>query len=350
MTIVSYGYPGTIAPGAAWAAMQYGMGHPVWARNYGAGRVNAVVGGTRQVWVNPGLFGAHGIVNDVTEAELLTLPTVASGYRYYLVVADQRWNDDGNGFRTEIGYVQGTTARAIPIFIDNPGQRMQMPLALVRITAGQTAPTEIVDLRLITEGGGTYMIWDDLALGLATRAGVEVHNAATRVRRLRVHTASGAGDQWQVVSEHQVRQSRASSALSHGISGARSFDFRAERHPTGDYRNTTGALVCWQLEARLGPSAIIESTRADGGLADVRLVRIADPLFHPKHPTPISFVYNAEGGSGSFGGHAIVQPYGDITLISLSGPHQVWVGSASVMGIYMSATYMNGDANTFQNP
>lgn len=126
----------------------------------------------------------RGILDELdATVEMPSLPlSVPSGSKYFLIVLNRHWGDDSGRFRSESGYVEGTAARAIPAYVKTPGVLSQQPLALVRITAGNTVPTEIVDLRNVsTDGAGGNTVFDDLALanGLGGNTGSIVRNATT---------------------------------------------------------------------------------------------------------------------------------------------------------------------------
>ena len=184
MAITSIGYPGTIAPGEDWANLQRALGKHLAVDEPHAFRVTASSTGTRQVKVaGPGRAMGEGILDELdATVEMPSLPSVPSGSKYFLIVLNRHWDDDSGGFRSELGYIEGTAARAIPAYVKTPGVLSQQPLALVRITAGNTVPTEIVDLRVVsTDGAGGNIVYDDLALasGLGGNAGAIVRNATT---------------------------------------------------------------------------------------------------------------------------------------------------------------------------
>jgi hypothetical protein len=194
MAITSTGYPLTIAPGGPWANAHRSAGRRYTAETVGACKVTAVSGGTREVSIATGAIAGVG-VRDLNDAAVtIALPSSGS-VAYYCIVARRRWNDDAGGNRTEFGYVSAGTSRVIPTLARTPGTIDEQPLALVRINVGETAPAEIVDLRLIAEDGGVFSAYSDLALSDAERIGARVRVISSGLTYERVAT-TGGGAAW----------------------------------------------------------------------------------------------------------------------------------------------------------
>lgn len=196
MAIQSWGYPPLIAPGEVWANMQKILGRHSAVPGFTSCRVTIPGTGTRRVTVATGFTGGAGILDYVDTPVNIDLPNATGASQWFCIVVN-RWVDAGGGtFRTEIGYVAGTSARAVPALTQNPGVFHQDPIALVRISSTQTLPQEIVDLRLIAEEPGTYTIYDDLAMTtvavpIANRPGVQVYNATTGLTYVCTYDNSG---------------------------------------------------------------------------------------------------------------------------------------------------------------
>lgn len=196
MAITSYGYPETIAAGAAWGEAHSLAGRKRGVMNAGDWRVTANSGGTRQVDVAAGTAFGNGIIDsNSAPITMASLPSVGSGTQYFLIVLNRRWNDDAGGYRSELGYVAGTSAATIPSYTDTTGTLAQMPLALAQITAGQTVPTQVIDLRAAFRNPSVATIWHDLALDANAFNGTEVYNAVSGVLRMYVGT-SAFGHAW----------------------------------------------------------------------------------------------------------------------------------------------------------
>lgn len=153
MAITSVGYDGTIDE-VQWAEMIKKVG----ASDYGVvgggdWRVTGTAGVDRTVTIAAGKAWGHGVFDTLTSATTIQLDTVASGYRWDLVAIRRDWT--GTGGASTIVKVNGTTTKGIPAArLTGPGVTDDQPLALVQITAGQSAPTAILDLRVFAGNGG----------------------------------------------------------------------------------------------------------------------------------------------------------------------------------------------------
>lgn len=170
------GFDGTVNE-TQWARLTAFMGVDFAVREPGDLRVDAVAGLDRTVRLAPGTAFAHGVTatfapaadgtNDGTND--LQAATVASGSRWDLVVLRYDWQPPGGTVTPVI--ITGTSAKVIPTgLLDEPGVRADLPLALVRVEAGKTTPTAIVDLR-VWHGNGGVLAADPLALGFLERVG-----------------------------------------------------------------------------------------------------------------------------------------------------------------------------------
>lgn len=172
MAIISVGYDGVINE-TQWADMIKKVG----SCDYGVVDVNdwkvtAVTGADRTISVATGKGWGHGIFDEITANVTLQLDSVSSGSRWDLIVMRRNWT--GAGGLSTITKVNGTTAKEIPASrAIGPGVIDEQPIALVQVTAGQTQPTAIVDLRCWGSNGGLYAK-DDLAKGYLNKVGAEV--------------------------------------------------------------------------------------------------------------------------------------------------------------------------------
>jgi hypothetical protein len=171
MAITSIGYDGSVNE-SEWAKMiplvgssQYGV--------FGAGDFKVTPHATMDRGVNiaTGSAWGHGVYDTSDATISLQGASVASGSRWDLVVVRRNWS--GTGGATTVAIVQGTATRALPARNTTPGTIDDQPLALVQFTAGQTAPTSIVDLRCFSRNGG-LVANDDLALTYLKEPGASV--------------------------------------------------------------------------------------------------------------------------------------------------------------------------------
>jgi hypothetical protein len=150
VAITSVGYEGTVDEGQ-WARLASRLGADYWVEGASHWRVTPVSSADRTVRIATGTGGGHG-VRDTSDSEVTVQGEVASsGSRWDLVVAHRDWQDDLTTFEI----ITGTSTKQIPSGRDNnPGVVDDQPIALVRFTAGQQLPTEIIDLRCWHGNGG----------------------------------------------------------------------------------------------------------------------------------------------------------------------------------------------------
>lgn len=143
MAINSYGYPGTINS-IQWSKMSEELGgaYSVADTNDLAGSI--VVGPDRTISIAAGTAFGRGVMDVVTAAVQVQLDTVATGSRWDLVALRRNWTTNA----TTIVKVNGGGTATIPSGrLSGPGVQDDQPLLLVQITAGNTTPTAILDLR-----------------------------------------------------------------------------------------------------------------------------------------------------------------------------------------------------------
>lgn len=177
VAFISHGYDTTTGnpyTETAWAdahpligSGQYGV------RSGGDWLVTAVTGADRTVSIAPG-FGFGGGVTDLTvDNETIQLDTITSGSRWDLIVARRDWTPTAG--ESKFMKINGGSAKAIPGGrLMTPGGIDDQPLALVQVTAGQTQPTAIVDLRCWATNGG-MVAKDDLAKAYLNKLGTELY-------------------------------------------------------------------------------------------------------------------------------------------------------------------------------
>lgn len=173
MAITSVGYDGTIDE-AQWAQMIKKVG----SSDYGVVgatdlRVTTVTAADRTVSIAAGTAWGHGVYDTLDTNTTIQLSTVASGSRWDLVALRRDWT--GASGVTTVVKVNGTSSKTIPgARMTNPGTTDDQPLALVQVTAGQSQPTAIVDLRCWAGNGGAFAK-DSLALSYLAKIGAVVH-------------------------------------------------------------------------------------------------------------------------------------------------------------------------------
>lgn len=172
MAINSVGYDGTVTE-SQWADMIKKVG----CADYGVVganhlKVTTVTGADRTVSISSGKCWGHGVFDEMTSNSTIQLDSVGSGARWDLIAVRRNWA--GTDGTTTLVKVNGSSSRAIPSGRNKgPGELDDQPIALVRITAGQTQPTAIVDLRCWAGNGGVTAN-DDLALYYLDTIGTQV--------------------------------------------------------------------------------------------------------------------------------------------------------------------------------
>lgn len=157
VTFTSNGYDTTTTnpySEVAWAnahpaigASAYGVrSAPDWA-------VTAVAGADRTVSIAAGFGWGRGVTDQTVANDTIQLDTISSGSRWDLIVARRDWTPTAGV--TTFQKVNGGATQIIPGGRNvGPGNIDDQPLALVQITAGQTQPTAIIDLRCWAGNGG----------------------------------------------------------------------------------------------------------------------------------------------------------------------------------------------------
>lgn len=168
MTITSIGYDGSINE-TQWANLASALGAQYAVLDATHWKVEPVAGSDRTVRILSGSGYGHGVLDESDALVTIQLPTIASGSRWDLIVARRDWQPPGGA--TTFTYVSGNASRVIPSTrASSPGITDEQPLALVQVTAGQTLPTAIVDLRCWHGNGGMMAASTD-ALSYLTMIG-----------------------------------------------------------------------------------------------------------------------------------------------------------------------------------
>jgi hypothetical protein len=177
VTFTSHGYDTTT--GNPYTEVAWSDAHPpIGASTYGVRsggdwKVTAVTGADRTVSIAPGFGWGHGVTDVTATNDTIQLDTISSGSRWDLIVARRDWTPTAG--ETKFMKINGGATKAIPGGrLSGNGAIDDQPLALVQVTAGQTQPTAIVDLRCWARNGGVAAK-DDLVKGYLTDLGTEVY-------------------------------------------------------------------------------------------------------------------------------------------------------------------------------
>jgi hypothetical protein len=184
VTFTSHGYDTTT--GNPYTEIAWADAHPLigsgtyGVRSGGDWAVTAVPNADRTVSIAPGFGWGSGVTDSTVANETIQLDTVTSGSRWDLIVARRDWTPTAG--ETKFMKINGGSTRAIPGGrLMTPGGIDDQPLALVQVTAGQTQPTAIVDLRCWANNGG-MVAKDELVKGYLNKLGTELYIGGTEWR------------------------------------------------------------------------------------------------------------------------------------------------------------------------
>lgn len=150
MAITGAGFDGTLTE-ADWARIAGPAGVPdqsvpgASTTDLAVTRSITALTATLTATVAPGTYNRHGVLAKSTATETVTFTNPASGSRWDLVALLYDWTTNS----ITLTVVQGGTTRALPTasMETTPGTKAHVPLALVELTAGNAAPTRVMDLR-----------------------------------------------------------------------------------------------------------------------------------------------------------------------------------------------------------
>lgn len=136
-------------------------------------RVTAVAGLDRTVRIAAGRGLGHGVTDETEANDTIQLDPVSSGSRWDLIACRRDWTPTA-GVSQFVKVNGGTTAVVPGNRLVGPGIDDQ-PLALVRCTAGQSLPQEIIDLRTWVGDGGGLAANHDLVRTFMSEAGTRIN-------------------------------------------------------------------------------------------------------------------------------------------------------------------------------
>lgn len=211
VTFISNGYDTSTAnpyTESAWADAHPSIGTATYGvRSALDWKVTAVAGQDRTVSIAAGRGFGCGVTDKTVANDTIQLDTITSGSRWDLIVCRRDWTPTAgvSSFQKVNG---GATATIPGGRNSNPGGIDDQPIALVQVTAGQTQPTAIIDLRTWTGDGGGLIANHDLVRSYLNTAGTRVNiNGIDWIRRV--------GDNDQPVWE----QARGSVVKVNGVGG-----------------------------------------------------------------------------------------------------------------------------------
>jgi hypothetical protein len=128
-------------------------------------------------------FG-YGVTDSTSANDTIQLDTIASGSRWDLIAVRRDWTPT-SGVSQFVKVNGGSTATIPGGRNATRGNIDDQPLALVQVTAGQTQPTAIIDLRTWSGDGGGFVAADDLVRSFLNRPGTRLYVASTGIEWIR---------------------------------------------------------------------------------------------------------------------------------------------------------------------
>lgn len=303
MTITTAGFDGALAEGdfakiIGDAGTPYGP--PCTLANLpdaSSMRVSVNSGAVLTVTVSAGQILGWGVLVKSDAAIDKTLASVTSGTRWDLVCLRRDWSTN----TASIEVVQGTATQAIPSGRSaTPGGVDDQPLALVQVTAGQTVPTAVLDLRVFP----SKVLEASSLLGVPTRLGTIVRVAGINYRRELV----GTTPTWVSFEQPPVLASPSLSWRSGWVNSGTQLKVKP------------GRLVAYLRFKRNGATITASAT---GGLADTQVVTLPAPFgatWQSPHIPALGLV-NTVGTSGNAGFGAILGTSRVVALTHLTNPN-----------------------------
>jgi hypothetical protein len=145
-------------------------------------KVTAVAGQDRTVSIAAGEGFGTGVTDKTVDNETIQLDTISSGSRWDLIAVRRDWTPTGG--QSKFVKVNGGSTKTIPGGRQSvPGNIDDQPIALVQVTAGQTQPSAIVDLRTWSGDGGGIVANDDLVRSFLVSTGTQITIGGTRWTR-----------------------------------------------------------------------------------------------------------------------------------------------------------------------
>lgn len=177
VAFTSHGYDTTT--GNPYTEVAWANAHPsIGAASYGVRgplewKVSAVAGQDRTVSIAAGRGWGHGVTDSTFANETIQLDTITSGTRWDLIAVRRDWTPTAG--ESKFIKVNGGATAVIPGGrVAEPGNIDDQPLALVQVTAGQTQPTVVLDLRTWSGDGGGLVAEHDLVRSFMDAVGTRL--------------------------------------------------------------------------------------------------------------------------------------------------------------------------------
>ena len=317
----SVGYEGTIMPNQDWAKWQWSAGARYMVYNNDTLVARPVSDGTREIEFVGGVIGGWGIQDELGNGGRVQLPLVETGTEWFLVSARRTW---GTSQRTTFSVTPAGSSPILPTRQTSPGEVDDQPLCLVAMTAGQSVPGEIRDLRVIGTGGTFFLANDELALSYMGFDGITIRIGDTVWQRKITSTGARTWDKQPGVTGRIALPSFTQEAVIHtDYSG---WTAGGQRNTAIPYGNTI------QLDLQVvKKNATLKVSPTAGGVNDTEgYIGTIDPRWTPPLDIPLDGIYYLPDGSGSYGCTVRLRSNGDLAVIAAAPSIDMPVGTQVV--------------------
>lgn len=317
MALTSAGFDGTIDE-QSWATMSALNGAQYAVAGVHDFEVTPRTGATLTVNVAAGTAFGRGVTVTNSAQITVALDAIASGTRWDAIVIRRTWTSN----TVTVDKITGTATRAVPAGRNNtPGTLDDQVIGLVQVTAGNSVPTAVVDMRVWQSK--VMMVADLLAITnpiLGMEAVVLGTGTQTDLldRRWRYSLDATSNPAWELDSTSLANRPLTISDGAGGVATAQT-GFSVG---TGLLNEATRDRNTVQLDLEIRRTGARIASDANGGLADVNAIQI-DAKYWPSHNTPVHFTYYG-GPVGSttvfqsFSGSATLNTAGMFTINSLA--------------------------------
>lgn len=165
--LTSYGYEGSITE------KEFAIASAFFGSDYSVGgatdfKASIQTTGDRLVKIAGGIAYGRGVL-DIADSDItVQLDSIASGTRWDAIVIRRDWTPVVGGV-TSVTKVTGGPQQVVPGNLNKePGVRDDQVIALAQVTAGQTSPSAIIDLRMFTAKAALMTdlrAWPDAPIG-----------------------------------------------------------------------------------------------------------------------------------------------------------------------------------------
>jgi hypothetical protein len=310
------GFPNTMVTGADWHDVQKAFGTHDAFMGHTHLKPEIVAGGTRRVRLLAGESVGSGVWSKSDATINVDLPSQSSGSKWHLIATERVWGGTPEATGTRIVQIPGTTnaTPTIPALTRNKGNTWQTPVALARVQSGQTAPTALIDLRVIRSLGGAYTVYSDMALDTIQVPGVTAYNAATKRYYVSAYANTGGTLDWiPLLTEEQANSYEELSGASQFGQSESGWNSGSSVYQSILVRDQKRRFMSLS-HSRIGPA--ITPIAGSGNVANMNIFRLLASSDRPKVQVPGTLRYQTSGGA-DLAGLATLWPDGYVQINSI---------------------------------